>query len=46
MTLIGVHKMNIGPGGCSSLGAMANEMGAFFFLINEPEIMSKVAGEM
>ena len=45
MTLIGVHEMHIGPGGCSSLGAVANEMGAFFFLINEPEIMNKMAEE-
>jgi len=25
--------------------AVANEMGAFFFLLNGPEIMSKMAGE-
>jgi len=37
-----------GPPGCgkSLIGrAVANETGAFFFLINGPEIMSKLAGE-
>ena len=37
--------MHIGPGGCSSVGTVANEMGVFFFLINKPEIMNKMAGE-
>ena len=35
------------PGRCKTLlaRAIANETGAFFFLINGPEIMSKMAGE-
>ena len=37
-----------GPPGCGKTliaRAVANETGAFFFLINGPEIMSKMAGE-
>jgi transitional endoplasmic reticulum ATPase len=37
-----------GPPGCGKTliaRAVANETGAFFFLINGPEIMSKLAGE-
>jgi len=37
-----------GPPGCGKTmiaRAIANETGAFFFLINGPEIMSKMAGQ-
>ncbi|KAG6804705.1 AAA ATPase cdc48, partial [Tricholoma furcatifolium] len=34
-----------GPPGTLMARAVANETGAFFFLINGPEIMSKMAGE-
>jgi transitional endoplasmic reticulum ATPase len=37
-----------GPSGCGKtliVKALANEIGAFFFLINGPEVISKLAGE-
>ena len=37
--------MRIGVGKTLIARAVANETGAFFFLINGPEIMSKLAGE-
>ena len=37
--------INSGTGKTLMARAVANETGAFFFLINGPEIMSKMAGE-
>ena len=38
-------RMCVGVGKTLIARAVANETGAFFFLINGPEIMSKLAGE-
>ena len=38
-------SFNSGTGKTLMARAVANETGAFFFLINGPEIMSKMAGE-
>lgn len=42
----GVNSLQSCPAGKTLIArAVANETGAFFFLINGPEIMSKLAGE-
>lgn len=41
----GVLKYPPGSGKTLLLRAIANEMGAFFFLMNGPEIISKMAGQ-
>ena len=40
-----MHWDVVGTGKTLIARAVANETGAFFFLINGPEIMSKLAGE-
>ena len=38
-------RVRVSPGKTLIARAVANETGAFFFLINGPEIMSKMAGD-
>ena len=46
MTSLAVRMMMLTNAGKTLIAkAVANETGAFFFLINGPEIMSKLAGE-